>query len=255
MEGYGASTYGDLFADVYDQWYGPDGDIDDDTADAAEFLAGLAGPGPALELAIGTGRVALPLAGRGVEVHGLDASEAMIARLRAKPGGERIPVTVGDMADVAVGGRFPLVYLVFNTIFALTTQAEQVRCFRNVAARLADGGAFVVEAFVPDLSRYPRGQGISLNRMDVDQVTLDVSRHDPVMQTVDSQHVVLRAEGIRLQPIRIRYAWPAELDLTAQLAGLRLAGRWAGWRREPFTASASTHVSVYVAATREPTQE
>jgi len=241
MQGYGASTYGDQIADVYDSWHA----FAEDTPAAAALLAELAGHGPALELAIGTGRVALPLAGHGVEVHGVDASEAMIARLRAKPGGERIPVTVGDFADLGVEGRFRLVYVVFNTLFALLTQAEQVRCFRNVAAHLTVDGVFVVEAFVPDLTRFDRGQRTSLARIDLDEVMLDVSRHDPVTQTVDSQHVRLRADGIRMQPVRLRYAWPSELDLMAQLVGLRLRERWAGWRREPFTAASSGHVSVY----------
>lgn len=194
---------------------------------------------------IGTGRIALPLAGRGIEVHGIDASEAMIARLRAKPGGERIPVTVGDFADVAVEGRFRLVYLVFNTLFALPSQDDQVRCFRNVAAHLTDDGVFVIEAFVPDLARFDRGQRTCLNRVTLDEVVLGVSRHDPVHQRVDSQHVLLRADGIRLLPVSIRYTWPAELDLMARLAGLRLRDRWSGWRREPFTAGSGLHVSVY----------
>jgi len=241
MDDYGATTYGDLIADVYDEWHVPG----ENTAAATALLAGLAGDGPALELAIGTGRIALPLVERGIEVHGIDASEAMIAKLRAKPGGERIPVATGDFADVGVDGRFPLVYLVFNTFFALLTQKEQVRCFRKVATHLTGDGVFVIEAFVPDLGRFDRQQRTCVSRIDVDEILLDVSRHDPVSQRVDSQLVVLRADGIRLQPVRLRYAWPAELDLMAQLAGLRLHHRWGGWRREPFTASSGVHVSVY----------
>ncbi|HEY3259551.1 MAG TPA: class I SAM-dependent methyltransferase [Pseudonocardiaceae bacterium] len=242
MQGYDASTYGDRIADKYDTWHAH---MDETTPATAALLAELAGDGPALELAIGTGRVALPLAERGVEVHGLDASEAMIARLRAKPGGQRIPVTVGDFADVAVDGRFRLVYIVFNSLFALLTQAEQVRCFRNVAAHLTGDGVFVVEAFVPDLGRFDRGQRTGVTRIGLDEIILDVSRHEPVTQTVDSQHVVVRADGVRLQPVRIRYAWPAELDLMAMLAGLRLRDRWGGWHSEPFTAASAGHVSVY----------
>jgi SAM-dependent methyltransferase len=244
MDGYGASTYGDLIADAYDTWHG----LPDDAADAAGLLAELAGTGPALELAIGTGRIALPLAARGVEVHGIDASEAMIAALRRKPGGDRIPVTVGDFADVGVDGSFRLVYVVYNTFYMLLTQEEQVRCFRNVAAHLAEDGVFVIQAFVPDVTRFVRQQQVSVDRVEVDTVVLDVSRHDPVAQTVDSQQIVVRGDGIRLQPVRLRYAWPAELDLMARLAGLRLRDRWAGWRREPFTASAGSHVSVYATA-------
>jgi len=241
MQDYDESTYGDLIADVYDQWY----PRNDDTAATVELLAELAGDGPALELAIGTGRVALPLAERGVEVHGIDASEAMIAKLRDKPGGDRLPVTLGTFSDVAVTGRFPLVYVVFNTFFALLTQQEQVRCFRNVAAHLTDAGVFVVEAFVPDLTRFTRQQCANVSRVAVDEIVLDVSHHDPPGQRIDSQHVVLGADGIRLLPVRLRYAWPSELDLMAQLAGLRLRDRWAGWRREPFSAASSVHVSVY----------
>lgn len=241
MQGYGTSTYGDLIADVYDEWHAQG----EDTAATAELLAELAGDGPALELAIGTGRIALPLAERGVEVHGIDASEAMIAKLRSKPGGDRLPVTLGDFADVAVDGRFRLVYLVFNTFFALLTQQEQMRCFRNVAEHVTDDGVFVIEAFVPDLTRFARQQCVNVNRVALDEIVLDVSRHDPLGQRVDSQHVVLRADGIRLLPVRLRYAWPSELDLMAQLAGLWLHDRWAGWRREPFTAASGAHVSVY----------
>ncbi len=194
---------------------------------AVAFLVELAHAGPALELAIGTGRLALPLAERGVEVHGIDASEAMVARLRSKSGGERIPVTIGDFADVPIEGRYALVYVVFNTLFALQTQEAQIRCFRNVAACLADGGVFVVEAFVPDLSRFDRG------------------RHHPVEQRVESQHVLLSEQGIRFYPVQIRYAYPSELDLMARLAGLQLRARFGGWRREPFTAASAMHVSVY----------
>ena len=152
MEGYDAATYGDRIADVYDDWYGDAAFLETEAAVAS--LAELAGAGPALELAIGTGRIAVPLTARGIEVHGIDASEAMVAKLHEKPGGEGIPVTIGDFTDVGVDGRYPLVYLVFNTLFALPSQDDQVRCFQNVAARLADGGAFVIEAFVPEPEKY-----------------------------------------------------------------------------------------------------
>jgi SAM-dependent methyltransferase len=239
---YGPSTYGDRWADVYDVWGGGEGR---NTAETVERLAELAGPGPVLELAIGTGRVALPLAERGVEVHGVDASEAMVAKLREKPGGGRIPVTIGDFADVPVEGRYALVFVVFNTFFGLLTQVDQVRCFANVAERLQDGGRFLVEAFVPDLGRFERGQETSAIDVRLDEVHLHAARHDPVEQVVTSQHVVVREEGVRLYPVKIRYAWPSELDLMARLAGLELQDRWAGWQREPFTASSTSHVSVY----------
>ena len=242
MDGYDASAFGDQIADVYDDWHGY---MEERTPGTVDLLAELAGNGPALELGIGTGRVALPLAARGVEVRGIDSSPAMIAKLRAKPGGKRIPVTIGDFTEVGADGRFRLVYLVFNTLFALPSQQLQLRCLRNVAARLTDDGVFVVEVFVPDVTRYARGEYTGVRRLEPDWVMLNVSRHDPVSQTVDTQLVVLGAGGVRLQPIRLRYAWPAELDLMAQLAGLRLLHRWGGWRREPFTAASTAHVSVY----------
>ena len=241
MAEYGPATYGDRIADAYDDLYPPLAGTDTIVA----VLAGLAAGGPALELGIGTGRVALPLVARGVAVHGLDASEAMVARLRAKPGGAAIPVTLGDFAAVDVPGRFALVYVVFNTFFALPTQEEQVRCFEGVAAHLTEDGAFLIEAFVPDLSRFVRGQNTSAVRVETDRVSLDVSRHDPVNQRVTSQHVHLTEEGVRLYPVEIRYAWPSELDLMARLAGLELRTRWGGWHGESFTAASGSHVSVY----------
>jgi SAM-dependent methyltransferase len=243
--GYGPSTYGDRIAHIYDEYVEP---FALDTDAAVDFLAELAGPGPALELAIGTGRVALPLAERGIAVHGIDASEAMVARLRSKPGGERIPVEIGDFADVAVEGRFRLVYVVFNTLFALQTQRDQVRCFENVAAHLADGGLFVVEAFIPDLSRFDRDQRVEVDRITADDVWLNLQRHHPDEQRVESQHVHLSSEGTRLYPVQIRYAYPSELDLMARLAGLSLRDRFDGWRREAFTGATGASISVYASA-------
>ena len=243
MEGYQASTYGDRIADVYDQWYGY-GRGDDDAC--VERLAELAGGGPALELGIGTGRIALPLAARGVEVHGVDASAAMVERLRAKPGGQAIPVTIGDFADLGgVGASFSLVYVVFNTFFALLTQDDQVRCLTGVAQRLRPGGAFVVEVFVPDVRRFDRDQNLTVRHLRLDEAMLDLARHDPVAQRIDFYNVTLGPSGIRIQPGVLRYAWPAELDVMARLAGLRLRERSAGWRREPFTGASRGHVSVY----------
>ena len=209
----------------------------------SQRLAELAGAGPALELAIGTGRIAVPLAARGIEVHGIDASEAMVAKLREKPGGEEIPVTIGDFADVGVDGRYPLVYLVFNTLFALPSQDDQVRCFQNVAARLTDGGAFVIEAFVPEPDKY---QGlVNVSRIEDNFVQLNMHLVDRAEQRSESQHVVLTPEGATFYPVSIRWAYPAELDLMARLGGLRLRERWASWSREPFTKSSPKHVSVY----------
>jgi SAM-dependent methyltransferase len=240
VEGYGPETYGDRIADVYDGLY-----RNLDTEGAVETLATLAGSGPVLELAIGTGRLALPLTERGLEVHGVDASEAMVAKLREKPGGGRIPVTMGDFAEVGVDGRYPLIFVAFNTFFGLLTQDDQLRCFANVAAHLADGGIFVLEAFVPDLARFDRGQRTQTTLVEAGSVMVDTSMHDPVEQRIDSHHVVITEEGTKLYPVSIRYAFPPEIDLMARLAGLELQNRWGGWRREPFTADSPRHVSGY----------
>lgn len=229
------TTYGAHCAAVYDELFGA---FDPASVD---LLSELAGADPALELGIGTGLVALPLAARGVPVHGVDASPAMVEKLREKPGGDAIPVTLGDLADVPVEGRFSLVFVVFNTLFALQTQRDQVRCFRNVAAHLAPGGAFVVEAFVPERALAP----LRVTAVEADRAGLKISRHDPVAQRLTSQHVVLRDGEVRLYPVEVRYAWPSELDLMAELAGLRLRDRWGGWRREPFGPESARHVSVY----------
>ena len=232
--------YGDRWAEVYDEHYGSrDGDA------VVEFLAGLAGGGPALELAIGTGRIALPLTARGIGVEGVDASEEMVQRLRAKPGGESIPVTMGDMAEVPVSGPFALVYLVFNTLFGLLTQERQVSCFRNVARVLGPVGAFVIECFVPDLTRFDRDQRVQALDVTEDAVTFEFSRHDPVKQLVTSQAVTLDGDGMRMRPVAIRYSWPSELDLMAAQAGLRLTERYSDWDRRPFGAASNAHVSVY----------
>ena len=244
MDDVNASTYGDRMADVYDE-------IHEQLSTPAvvvpmvDVLAELAGDGRALELGIGTGRIALPLAERGVEVHGLDASEAMVAQMRQKPGGAAIPVTMGDFEQVGVEGRYSLIYVVFNTLFALTTQDAQVACFQNIARHLTDDGAFLLEAFVPDMTRFDRGQRISAGLVEADRVSIDLDRHDPATQTVASSHVYITAEGVRMYPVNLRYAWPSELDLMAQLAGMKLRRRWSDWRRNPFTSASTSHVSVY----------
>lgn len=240
MSGYDAATYGDGIAEIYDQWYSSL-----DSEGAVGFLAELAGQGPALELGIGTGRVALPLARRGIAVHGIEASAAMVAKLRAKPDGDGIPVTMGDFADVDVRGEFPLVYIPFNTLFCLLTQDEQLRCFRNVAGRLSPNGVFVVEAFVPDLSRFDREQRLGLEDFAPDGIRIEASKHDRAAQRVETRHVVISRRGVEFYPLEVRYAYPSELDLMARLAGLRLHERWGGWRRERFTSASMSHVSVY----------
>ncbi len=240
MEGYQPETYGDRIAAVYDQFCPASG-----AEEAASFLADLASGGPALELAIGTGRVALPLAARGVRVEGIDISEAMVGQLRAKPGGENIPVAIGDFADVGVDGTYSLIYVVFNTFFALVTQERQIECFANVAAHLAPGGSFVVEAFVPDLTRFRNNSAVSAIGVDVEMVRLDATHHDPISQRVDSAHIHITQAGIQLYPVSLRYAYPPELDLMGRLAGLRLEQRWDGWQRQPYTTTSPMTVSVY----------
>ena len=241
MGSYGPATYGDSIADVYDDWH----EHVFDTPTTVDFLAELAGAGPALELGIGTGRVALPLAHKGIEVQGIDASVAMVQKLRAKPGGEDVGVTIGDFAAVDVEGTFSLVFVVFNTLFGLLTQRDQVACFANVSGRLTSDGVFVCECFVPDLARFEGHQRIAVERVEVDEVVLETSRHDLVNQRVRSTHTAVGRAGTRIYPVEIRYAWPSELDLMAELAGLRLRSRFSGWNKEPFNSASTNHVSAY----------
>ena len=235
--------FGERVASVYDERLA--GMFDPAVVEPAlDLLAELAGDGRALELGIGTGRIALPLLERGVRVAGIDSSAAMVARLRAKPGGESMEVALGDFARARVDGEFALVYLVFNTIFNLVTQDAQVECFENAAAHLRAGGRFVIETMVPDLQLLPLGQTIVPFRADAEGLSFDV--YDVVTQRFSSQHYTFSESGVEAHPFEFRYAWPAELDLMARIAGLRLGDRWAGWRREPFTALSRSHVSVYV---------
>lgn len=213
---------------------------------AVAFLEQLAGSGPALELGIGTGRIALPLAARGIRVEGIDISQAMVDQLRARPGGEQLAVTVGDFADVPVAGTYRVIYIVFNTLFNVLTQEDQVRCFENVEAHLTSDGVFVVEAYVPAfLYQQRNNQYVEVETIEIDAVRLDVLRHDPATQMIEESHVVLSAAGVLLNPVVQRYAWPGELDLMARIAGLRLVQRWGGWRQEPFDSDSRLHVSVY----------
>jgi SAM-dependent methyltransferase len=240
MTEYGPETYGERVADVYDEWY----KVMDPTEECA-VLVELAAGGRALELGIGTGRIALPLAAAGVEVHGIDASPAIVERMRAKPGGEAIPVTIGDMAEVPVDGEFPLVFVVFNTFFMLTTQEAQLRCFRNDAAHLSLGGRFLLHVFVPDTSRIERGQDLAVKNAGQEMVRLDASVFDALAQRTDTTQIRITEAGIRLVHARIRFAYPPELDLMARLAGLELESRWASFARDPFSADSAFHVSVY----------
>ena len=239
MPDYSEETYGARIVEVYDQWY-----FEFDPT-AIQVLAELAHGGRALELGIGTGRIAIPLLKSGVTVHGVDASPSMVSKLRSKPGGENIPVIMGNFVDVPVDGQYSLIYVVFNTFYALLTQDEQIRCFQNVARHLTSDGVFVLEAFVPDMTRFPAGQAMRLTRIGDREVQLDVSQVELDKQVVTSQHVVLTEQGTHFYPVKIRYVWPSEMDLMARLSELRLSERWSDWGKSRFTAESGKHISVY----------
>ncbi|HEX2420944.1 MAG TPA: class I SAM-dependent methyltransferase, partial [Acidimicrobiia bacterium] len=207
MEEYGPGTYGAEWAPDYDQLFG------DVAPGMIDRLAEWAGGGRVLELAIGTGRIALPLKERGIDITGIDISPEMVAKLRQKPGGADIPVVIGDLADVEIEGRFAMIYLIFNTLFGLLDQDQQVRCFQNVASHLEPGGRFVIEAFYPDLGRFDRNQRVQATAVDRHRVVLEASRHDPVSQQVTSQWIEVSGQGVKLLPVIVRYSWPSELDL------------------------------------------
>jgi SAM-dependent methyltransferase len=210
---------------------------------AVDLLVRLANGGPALEFAIGTGRIGLPLAARGVPVHGIDLSNAMVERLRAKRGGRDIPVTIGDIASTRIAGSFSLVYLVYNTIMNLTTQEAQVACFHNAAAHLRPGGRFLIEVGIPDLRRLPPGETTRVFEASEDSWGFD--EYDVANQRLTSHHLDIVGGGLERFSTPARYAWPAEYDLMARLAGMTLLDRWGGWREEPFTDDSRIHVSVW----------
>ena len=234
--------FGEPVAERFDERYA-------DLADPAvvdpivDFLVERAGNGAALELGIGTGRIALPLAQRGVRVHGIDLSESMVARLREKPGAEQIGVTIGDFATTTVDSSFSIAYLVANTIMNLTSQDEQVACFQNVAAHLEPGGCFVVEVVVPGLRRLPPGE--TFQAFDVTPTHLGFDEYDVVRQGLVSHHYWIGDGKVEFFSLPFRYVWPSELDLMARLAGMTLLERWGGWKREPFTGESAKHVSVW----------
>lgn len=242
MTGYDPTAYGAAIADVYDDLYRDDAMA---TAAAVRRLRDLAGAGPVLELGVGTGRLALPLAAAGLSVHGIDASREMLDRLATKPGGADIDTTLADFSSFEVPGQYALAILAFNTIFALPDQDAQVRCFERVAAHLEPGGCFVVETFVPNPARFSEGQSVRLRTMTPERVALEVARIDPVTQFMYTTQVDLRDGGMRLYAANHRYAWPAELDLMARIAGLQLETRWQDWDQTAFTATSQFHVSVY----------
>jgi SAM-dependent methyltransferase len=208
-----------------------------------DFLASLAGDGAALELGIGTGRIAIPLARRGVRVHGIELSEAMAARLRAKPEAQGIGVTIGDFATATAGGGFAVAYLVFNTIMNLTTQDQQVACFQNVAAQLAPGGCFVIEVMVPDLQRLPPGE--TVRPFEVRPTKVGIDEYDVATQRLVSHHYEAVDGRLQVASVPFRYVWPSELDLMARLANMTLRERWSTWHRAPFTSTSRTHISVW----------
>jgi len=248
VEGYSASTYGDGFADVYDDWYADVSDVDA----TVTAVAGLAAGGRALELGIGSGRLALPLASTGVEVWGIDASAAMVDRLRGKPGGDEVPVAIGDMAAVddalaalpgGASARFAVVFAAFNTFLNLTARDAQLACLRGCAQRLDAGGCVAIEAFVPDLEGPP--SGVEARTVHADRVVLSVSRRSEDDRVVDGQHIEITERGIKLRPWRISTLTPDDLDELAVASGLRLDERWSSWNATPFTAGDSVHISIY----------
>ena len=239
MADYDPASFGKHWAPIYDDFYS----TMPDEKDCVDCLASLVGPGPALELGIGSGRVALPLARRGTKVHGIEGSPEMVDKLRQKPGGEGLLVKVGDLADVAVDHQYTLIFAVFNTLFYVSNQKDQVRCFANVARRLSPNGLFIVEAAVPVSGS---GRGINVVDLRSDRVLLQVHQRDHVTQRVVQQLVVIDQSGrTRLIGDTYRYIWPSELDLMAMIAGLRLRDRWGDWRRGPFTSSSAKHISIY----------
>ena len=232
-------TYADTVADLYDTWFG----AMLEAAPAAERLSELAGSGPALELGIGTGRVALPLAERGIEIHGIDGSAAMVEQLRAKPGGDRIPVTLGDFSEAAAGGPFALVFAVAGTFFELQSQDGQIRGFQNAARHLRPGGLFALDALVPNVGS--NNEDMRVIPGDDERLMLRFRQFDTAQQRYSSYYLIFEDQSVRQVRVSFRYAWPSELDLMARLAGMRLRDRWSSWDGKPFTASSKTHVSVY----------
>lgn len=240
MKGFGPTTFGELNADEYDALHDPG-----TTAACVDLIAELAADGDVLELAIGTGRIALPLAARGISVSGFDASPEMLNILDGKPGGADIQTWVADMSDFNLGREFDVAFLVFNTLYNLTSQDAQAACFQHVANHLRPGGRFLVEAFMPLRERFENNQAVRTKHIGFDSVWLEAVQHDPVAQTLDYQRIRITADGTTLKPLPMRYVWPAELDLMARLAGLQPVAHWGGWQKQPLTASSDMYVIVY----------
>lgn len=235
-----ATSFGPDVAAHYDDF--PRGDEEA----AVSFLAEIANQGPALEFAIGTGRIALPLTAKGVQVDGIDLSPDMVGKLLAKPGGAKINVTVGDMCSASTDLQYPLVYLVYNTIFNLLTADDQIRCFENAARHLTKNGAFVVETALPH-AWIPPGKPdyVHAEHVGKETVVLDVARYDPVTQLLEENHVQLTSQGMKMSPIVCRLITPGEMDLMARIAGMRLIHRFANWRKSTFDINSTMHVSIY----------
>jgi len=246
MEGFDPkSSFGYEVSQRYDE------DLRGDEQETVAFLARQAGQRDALEFAVGTGRIALPLTRTGVRVDGIELSQHMVDRMREKPGGTVIDVTIGDMSRVITGRSYGLVYLVYNTIGNLLTQDDQVRCFQNAAGHLGPGGVFVLECRVPVAHSRPGHQFVDAERVEAGHVQLGACRYDPLTQILDNNHIRISADGITLTPIRLRLAQAPEFDLMARIAGLRLRERWGGWNGEPYTAASWRHVSVYEASNHQ----
>jgi len=240
MKGFGPSTFGDLNADEYDALHDPG------TTDACvALIADLAGSGDVLELAIGTGRIALPLAASGASISGFDGSSDMLKILSEKPGGSEIPTFVADMASFETDQKFDFAFLVFNTLYNLTTQVQQVGCFQQVAKHLKPGGRFLVEAFMPSRERFENNQAVRTKHIGFDSVWLEAVQHDPVAQSLIYQRIRITEDSTTLKPLPMRYVWPSELDLMARTAGLSPVARWGGWHQEPLSASSDMYVIVY----------
>ncbi len=241
MHGFGTTTFGELNAADYDTLHNPD-----TTKLSVDAIAQIAGDGAQiLELAIGSGRMALPLAEMGFEISGIEGSTEMVDLLRKKSGGNDIPIVIGDYADVAIEGPFDHVFLVYNTLFNLPSQEAQLRCFKNVADRLNKNGTFLIETFVPDFSDFENGQRMRTMKIDMHSAWIEAATHDPVNQMFEFQRIRITPEGVKLVPLPMRYAWPSEIDLMAKLAGLQLKSRWGDWQGSPFTNQSKMHVTVY----------
>ncbi|GGP76038.1 methyltransferase domain-containing protein [Saccharothrix coeruleofusca] len=239
MVDWSPETYGPRWKNVYDEvgWPRPDA--------AVEFLSARRGSGRCLELGIGTGRVAIPLVARGVPLDGLDASPEIVEVMRTKPGGEAIEVTIGDMADFKLERKYSLILLLLNSLYALQTQEDQIRCFESVAAHLEPGGLFVVETFMPDPTRFRFGGRAHVYEVGLDHVRIEADTFDRATQQILENHIEVREDGIKLYPAFLRYTWPSEMDLMARIAGLRLRERWGDWANVPFDASSENHIAVY----------